>query len=92
MGLPWQADTAFCRAGYDTKYDLYQPTFWPARVPNHVLTNEDYAKATDSSAPRSDRLAAFNRRAQMVAHALGFEAEDKLRNDDNEFVVMTRNV
>ena len=37
-------------------------------------------------------VAAFNRRAQMVAHALGFEAEDKLRNDDNEFVVMTRNV
>jgi [ribosomal protein S18]-alanine N-acetyltransferase len=35
-------------------------------------------------------IAAFNRRAQMVAHALGFEAERTLRNEDNEFVVMTR--
>ena len=25
-----------------------------------------------------------------VAHALGFEAEDTVRNDGNEFVVMTR--
>jgi ribosomal-protein-alanine N-acetyltransferase len=35
-------------------------------------------------------VAGFNRRAQMVAHALGFEAERTLRNDENEFVVMTR--
>jgi RimJ/RimL family protein N-acetyltransferase len=35
-------------------------------------------------------IAAFNRRAQMVAHALGFEAEETLRTDESEFVVMMR--
>ena len=63
MAVPWQADTASCRAGYETAIDAYLPTFWPARVPNHVLTEADYAKATDATAPRAERLAAFNRRA-----------------------------
>jgi hypothetical protein len=63
MAVPWQADTASCRAGYETAIDAYLPTFWPARVPNHVLTKEDYEKATDATAPRADRLGAFNRRA-----------------------------
>ena len=35
-------------------------------------------------------IAAFNRRAQMVAHALGFERAGTLRNGENEFVVMLR--
>ena len=59
MGLPWQADTAFCRAGYDTDYDLYQPTFWPARVPNHVLTDADYAIVIDPAQPPARRLERF---------------------------------
>jgi RimJ/RimL family protein N-acetyltransferase len=35
-------------------------------------------------------VAAFNQRAQMVAHALGFEATGTLANDANKFVVLTR--
>ena len=35
-------------------------------------------------------VAAYNQRARMVAHALGFEAERTVRNDEAEFVVMTR--
>ena len=66
MGLPWQADTAFCRAGYDTDYDLYQPTFWPARVPNHVLTDVDYAIVIDAAQPRARRLEAFLTRTSWV--------------------------
>jgi len=63
MALPWQADTASCRAGYEAAVDAYLPTFWPARVPNHVLTEDDYATATNADAPRTERVAAFNRRA-----------------------------
>lgn len=62
MGLPWQADTAYCRAGYDTHYDPFAPTFWPARVPNHVLTARDYAVVVDPTQPRERRLEAFTRR------------------------------
>ncbi|WP_299143057.1 LodA/GoxA family CTQ-dependent oxidase [uncultured Tateyamaria sp.] len=63
MGLPWQGDTAYCRAGYAPDYDPYLPTFWPGRVPNHVLTEEDYQIVIDPSKPLEDRVAAFNRRA-----------------------------
>lgn len=62
MGLPWQADTAFCRAGYDTAYDPFAPTFWPARVPNHVLTAEDYAIVVDPAQPMARRREAFANR------------------------------
>lgn len=67
MAVPWQTDTASCRsayyAGYGPKYDPYVPTFWPARVPNHVLSEEDYRTAIDTSLPHEQRVAAFNRRA-----------------------------
>jgi hypothetical protein len=63
MALPWQGDTAFCRSGYDPQYDPYVPTFWAARVPNQVLTEEDYQTAINTALPRADRIAAFNHRA-----------------------------
>ena len=66
MALPWQGDTAFCRSGYDPQYDPYLPTFWAARVPNWVLTEEDYRTAIDATLPREVRIAAFNHRAPWL--------------------------
>ena len=67
MAVPWQTDTASCRAaysaGYGPTYDPYLPTFWPARVPNHVLSEPDYETAVNTKLPRAERVAAFNRRA-----------------------------
>jgi L-Lysine epsilon oxidase N-terminal/L-lysine epsilon oxidase C-terminal domain len=60
MAVPWQADTASCRSGYDPDYDPYLPTFWPARVPNQILYEPDYLIAIDPTHPREARLAAFN--------------------------------
>jgi hypothetical protein len=62
MGLPWQGDTGYCRSGYDPDYDPYLPTFWPVRVPNTVLTDEDYQIVMDETQPRATRIAAYNRR------------------------------
>jgi hypothetical protein len=62
MAIPWQTDTASCRSGYDPSYDPYLPTFWPARVPNQVLTEANYQKVIDPSLCREERLAAFNAR------------------------------
>ncbi len=66
MAVPWQTDTASCRSGYDLgfgrRYDPYLPTFWPARVPNQVLSEEDYQTVVDPSQDISTRLAAFARR------------------------------
>jgi len=44
MSVPWQADSAGCRSGYTAEYDPYLPTFWPARVPNHVFAYEQFRK------------------------------------------------
>ncbi|MFF0416110.1 LodA/GoxA family CTQ-dependent oxidase [Kitasatospora sp. NPDC004745] len=69
MAVPWQTDTASCRSGYEYSsslglgpYDPYLPTFWPARVPNHVLAEEDYDVVVDTSRPMGERLAAFGTR------------------------------
>jgi L-Lysine epsilon oxidase N-terminal/L-lysine epsilon oxidase C-terminal domain len=66
MALPWQGDTAFCRSGYQPEFDPYLPTFWPARVPNQVLTEDDYRIATDTSRARADRIDAYNRREKWL--------------------------
>jgi hypothetical protein len=66
MALPWQGDTAFCRSGYQPEYDPYLPTFWPARVPNQVLTEADYQIAIDTTQPRQARIDAFNRRVKWL--------------------------
>jgi hypothetical protein len=66
MAVPWQTDTASCRSGYYAgfghRYDPYVPTFWPARVPNHVLTEQDYEVVVDSTKPYDERVKAFGRR------------------------------
>ncbi len=75
MGLPWQADTAYCRAGYDAAYDPFLPTFWPARVPNHVLSAQDYAIVVDSSQPLATRIDAFVNRTNWNKPLHGTTAE-----------------
>ena len=65
MAVPWQTDTSSCRSGYEPDYDPFLPTFWPARVPNHVLTEENYRIVMNESGRHTmeERLAAFNNRA-----------------------------
>lgn len=63
MAVPWQTDTASCLSGYSffsTSASL--PTFWPARVPNQVLSADDYATVMDPQAKPEERRAAFYRR------------------------------
>lgn len=66
MAVPWHTDTASCRSGYDTRYDYLAPTFWPARVPNDVLTQADYAIVMDTSKPIGERVSAFRRRRRWL--------------------------
>ncbi len=70
MAVPWQTDTASCRSGYylgyGPRYDPYVPTFWAARVPNQVLTHDDYKIVMDESRPLAERSAAFERRAAWL--------------------------
>ncbi|MCB0321331.1 MAG: LodA/GoxA family CTQ-dependent oxidase, partial [Bdellovibrionales bacterium] len=75
MALPWQVDAAMCRYSYDTDDDPYLDTFWPARVPNHVLTSEDYQTVMNRELPLEVRQEAFQRRSpwfrNLDLHAQG---------------------
>jgi len=75
MAIPWQMDAASCRSGYEAEYDPYIPTFWPARVPNQVLSLEDYNKVIDSNKPRDQRVAAFWTRLQWTRNLTGLAVE-----------------
>ena len=79
MALPWQGDTAFCRSGYDPEYDPYLPTFWAARVPNQVLTEESYSIVMDETRSREERLAAFNERASWLRALHGHIPEQMMQ-------------
>jgi hypothetical protein len=66
MAVPWQTDTASCRSGYPPPYAPFLATFWPARVPNQVLTKENYDIVMDAKRPLGERLAAFAARASWL--------------------------
>ncbi|GAA3649860.1 LodA/GoxA family CTQ-dependent oxidase [Flavivirga jejuensis] len=59
MAIPWQTDTASCRDGYTASYDPYLPTFWPARVPNNILSEERYKETLDQHLSEETRKEAF---------------------------------
>lgn len=87
MAIPWQTDTASCRSGYDPQYDLYLPTFWPARVPNQVLSEENYRKVMNTNLSREERLAAFHDRSDWD-RTLGVGYDNQLANMIDGFAEM----
>lgn len=60
MAVPWQTDTSSCLYAYVGYQDgVFLPTFWPVRVPNTVLTEEQYEVVADPKKPMDERRAAF---------------------------------
>jgi hypothetical protein len=80
MAVPWQTDTASCRSGYTPAYDPYVPTFWPARVPNQVLTRQNYQVVMNADKPVQERLAAFANRASWIAPLGSTSYTDQINN------------
>ncbi|SHE65650.1 LodA/GoxA family CTQ-dependent oxidase [Pedobacter caeni] len=75
MAIPWQTDTASCRDGYTSAYDPYLPTFWPARVPNNILSEEHYKESLDTNLSEETRRQAFAYRKDWMAD-LPLDGED----------------
>jgi L-lysine epsilon oxidase C-terminal domain len=73
MAVPWQTDTASCRSGYTPSFDPYAPAFWPAHVPNQVLTENNYKIVLDTSRPLDERRKAFASR-EVWYEPLGSES------------------
>ena len=70
MATPWQTDTVSCRNGYNREVSIYLPTFWPARAPNEVLTEGEYAILMDGSASDQLKELAFSLRSRWLRHIL----------------------
>jgi hypothetical protein len=66
MAVPWQTDTSSCLSGYIPIMGQYVPTFWPVRVPNDVLSEEDYQVMMDTEASPFDRNNAFSNRLKWL--------------------------
>lgn len=67
MLVPWQVDTAGCRSGYNRSFDPTLPAFWPAHVPNQILTESDYSVLMNTSKSSEERRNAFNHRESWYA-------------------------
>ncbi|PTX61680.1 hypothetical protein C8N46_104324 [Kordia periserrulae] len=48
LGVPWQTDEASCLSGYDMTLYLPLPSFWAARVPNQVLSEDSYKRSIEA--------------------------------------------
>lgn len=66
MAVPWQTDTASCLSAYEPNVDEYLPTFWPARVPNDVLSMDSYKTLMDPAATPAAKQAAFASRVKWL--------------------------
>lgn len=71
MAIPWQTDTSSCRDGYDTIYDPYLPTFWPARVPNNILGYTQYQQLMDEELPADQKMEEFRYRKEWLSDLPG---------------------
>ena len=66
LAVPWQTDTANCRWSYDEfRTTEHLPSFWPATVPNEVLSEADYRTALDTSKSIEERRSAFLNRTEI---------------------------
>ncbi|HKO00238.1 MAG TPA: LodA/GoxA family CTQ-dependent oxidase [Thermoanaerobaculia bacterium] len=60
MAVPWQTDTSSCLYAYIGYQDgAFLPTFWPARVPNNVLTAAQYSVVVDPTISPAERQLSF---------------------------------
>ena len=66
LGVPWQTDEASCLSGYDPSTYLPLPSFWTARVPNQVLSEDSYKRLRDTNLNIAQRLKHFDYRQDWL--------------------------
>ena len=66
LGVPWQTDEASCLSGYTPSYYLTLPSFWSARVPNYILSQESFERLSDTSISDPQRLKHFDYRQNWL--------------------------
>lgn len=66
LGVPWQTDEASCLSGYNPTFYLPLPSFWAARVPNQVLSEDSYERMQDGDLNMGQRLKHFDYRQDWL--------------------------
>ncbi len=66
LGVPWQTDEASCLSGYNTSTYLPLPSFWAARVPNQVLSEDGFDRVNDTNVNIGQRLKHFDYRQDWL--------------------------
>ncbi|MDC0707922.1 LodA/GoxA family CTQ-dependent oxidase [Stigmatella sp. ncwal1] len=84
MGVPWQTDEASCLAGLELGTYLPIPSFWAARVPNHVLPEKAYERLLKESLPFAQRHKHLNNRPEWLRH-LSDQFLDRINNMVNQW-------
>lgn len=80
LGIPWQTDEASCLAGYDTSSYLPVPSFWAARVPNFVLSQQAFDQATETRLSYPQRLKQFAYRQFWLRDIQGNGYQARINN------------
>jgi len=68
MALPWQVDAFTCGSGFEPLINPHLPTFWPARVPNHVLTKRSFAEMNAPFISNAQSMKHFSHRQDWLRH------------------------
>lgn len=66
LGVPWQTDEASCLSGYNPSTYLPLPSFWAARVPNQVLSEDGFHRLNDAAVNIGQRLKHFDYRQDWL--------------------------
>lgn len=79
LGVPWQTDEASCLSGYNPSTYLPIPSFWAARVPNQVLSQDGFERVKDHNVNIAQRLKHFDYRQDWLRD-LGTQYLKKIDN------------
>jgi len=79
LGVPWQTDEASCLSGYNPSTYLPIPSFWAARVPNQVLSEDSFERLNDVNVNIGQRLKHFDYRQDWLRD-LGTQYLVKINN------------
>lgn len=92
LGVPWQTDEASCLSGYMPSTYLPLPSFWAARVPNQILSEDSFKRLTDPDLNIAQRLKHFDYRQDWLRD-LGSQYTKKINNmiaEWHELGIITR--
>jgi len=89
MAVPWQTDTSSCLSAYKAYAGEYLPTFWPARVPNDILTEDNYGIIMNGRASEEQKFTAFSpgKRLKWLRGIAYNDENPALKNPDSREII-----